>query len=96
MDTLEERRNKHVAIQMYRFVNDLAPTYCSNMFTTVQERHDVNTRSSVNKSLVLLRMNLLLGQRNIRYFGVKVWETVPNETKSADSLENFKNAIHNK
>ena len=90
MHTLAEHREKHVVIQMCRYVNNLPPEYCCNMFTTVQERHDVNTRSSANDDLVLPKMNLSLGQRNINFFGVKVWQKITMKIKCETTLENFK------
>ena len=32
MDTLDTRRNKHVAVQMYRFTHNLASSYCCDMY----------------------------------------------------------------
>ncbi len=94
MNTLDDRRNKHVAIQMYKFVNHLAPAYCSNMFTPVSDIHSVNTRNAQKGMLTIPRMNLTMGQRNIRYYGVKVWHSVPTEVQNEDSLDKFKKAIY--
>ncbi len=93
MDTLQERRMKHVATQMYRFTHKECPETCSNMFTPMSEYHGRHTRSAVNLSLAIPKTNLSLGQKNIRYFGVKIWEKIPMDIKMSRSLECFKKAM---
>ena len=85
-----------MAIEMYKFVNHLAPTYCCNMFTPVSDVHNVNTHNAGNGKLTIPRMNLSMGQPNIRYYGVKVWHNVPPEIQKEDDLDKFKKAIYAK
>ncbi len=93
MDTLEVRRNKHVAVQMYRFVNNLAPSSCCDMFCKVAETHPIQTRAATNDSLHIPKMNLSVGQRNIRYYGVRVWHEADQSLKNLTSIDSFKNEI---
>ena len=90
MDTLDERRKKHVSVQVYKYLNGKGPTACRDMFTYVSDYHDVNTRSSNKSELVIPKLNLTLAQRNIRYFGTKVWKSIPEDIKTAPSLKTFK------
>ena len=96
MGMLEHGRSKHVAVQMYSFTNNLAPTYCCNMFNTTGTYHSVNTRVAVNNGLVIPKMNLSIGQPNIRDFGVKTWHEIDHELKVIDTLEGLKEAIKKK
>ncbi len=93
MDTLQERRTKHVATQMYRFVHKECPTSFSNMFTLMSDYHERQTRSGECLSLAIPRTNLSLGQKNIRYFGVKIWESIPTEIKMSKNLDCFKRTM---
>ena len=81
---------------MFRFVNGVAPDYCCDMFTTVQYRHDMNTGSSAKDALVVPKMNLSTGQRNIRYYSVKVWENISPEIKGHSTLDSFNQAIYSR
>ena len=85
-----------MAIQMFKFVNNMTPEYCCNMFTPVSEIHDRNTRSAENGKLAIPKMNLAMDQRNIRCFGVEVWHNLDPQIKNKDTLEGFKKAIHSK
>ena len=94
MDMLDSRREKHAAVQVFKFVNQLGPDSCNDLFTLTQDHHSVNTRSSVNNGIMIPRMNLSLCQRNIRYLGAKIWAKIPDEIKSAPNLETFKSSIY--
>ena len=105
MDTLEDRRKKHISVQMYKFLNELGPPACRDMFTLVSDYHEVHTRSSVKLDLIIPKLNLALdliipklnlalAQRNIRCIGVKIWKEIPENIKAIPMLDAFKWAIH--
>ena len=96
MDMLDTRREKHAAIQICKFINDLGPEECRNLFTFVHDHHSVYTRSSAAVSLMVPRVNLTMSQRNIRYFGPKIWGKLSAETKGCQDLETFKKCIYNR
>ena len=79
MDKLDDHRKKHTSVQMYKFLKCPGPRNCQNIFAYVSDYHDVNTRASQKESLIVPKLNLSLSQRNIHYFGVKIWATVPEE-----------------
>ena len=89
MDTLANRQYKQVAVRMYRYTHNLAPPHCCNMLTRLTEQHDKNTRSLVRNNLNIAKMNLTVGQHNIRYYGVKIWLKVDLELRQSDSLNKF-------
>ena len=47
-----------------------------------------------NGVLVLPKVNPTMSQRNISYFGVKIWSKLPPEVPMAASVEKFKEAIY--
>ena len=65
MDMLDSRREKHAAIEVFKYLNNLGPESCRQLFTYVQDHHDVNTRASSASTPLLPRLNLTLCQRNI-------------------------------
>ena len=95
MDSLDDQRKKHIAIQMYKFLNELTPPACRNMFTLVSDYHEINTRSSIKLDLIISKFNLTLAQRNMRYMGVKIRKEIPEDIKMVSTLDVFKQAIYN-
>ena len=83
MEMLNSRREKHAEIQIYKFINQLGPESCGNMFM-LQDHHELNTMNWASKksTFILPRLNLSLSQRNIRYFGVKIWSKIPEDIKT--------------
>ena len=81
--------NKCVAIQIIWH-----QSYCCKMFTKVSEYHSLNTRSSTKTDLKIPKMNLTIGQHNIRYCSVKIWHSIDSEVKNAENLDKFKASLN--
>ena len=94
MDRLDDRRKKHVSIQMYKFLKCDGPSTCREMFTYMIDYHSVNTRSTRQDQLLVLRVNLSMAHRNIRYFGSKTWMEIPPSIKAQPTLDLFKECIY--
>ena len=94
MDTLDKHWKKHVSVQVYKYLNCPGPPACRNMFTYTTEYHTVNTRASQKPTLVVPRINLSMSQRNLKYFGAKIWLEIPDDIKQSSSLEIFKENIY--
>ena len=93
MDTLHTRRYRHVATQVYKYLNEPCPSECSSMFIYVSSAHQVNTRLANTNNLQLPKMNLQATQRNIRHSGVQIWAQVPEQIKVSSSINVFKQNI---
>ena len=94
MDRLDERWKKHVSVQMHKFLNCNSPASCRSMFTYMSDYHTVNTRSAISEELLVPKVNLTMTQRNIRYFGTKIWNEIPQEIKVQPSLDLFKERFY--
>ena len=57
------------------------------------ETHAIPTRHACQNTLVRPKMNLCIGQRNIKYYGVKIWHDLDPALKPMPSLDSFKDAI---
>ena len=94
MDHLDDRRKKHVSVQMYKFLKCNGPVACKDMFVYMSDYHEINTRSTQTDDLLVPRVNLSMTHRNIRYFGPKIWKEIPLDIRSQPTLDLFKEHIY--
>ena len=90
MEYLDIRRKHHVATQMYRINNQLAPHAVLNRF---EKRSDIcqrNTRTSCSNNYNIPRTKLEMSKRSFTYRRVKVWYEVPEELKFAKNPRAFR------
>ena len=81
---------KAAAILMYKVWHSRAPQYINEMFT-VQESH-YEMRDNCKFSLPGFQ-TIRYGKHSFRYYGAKLWNSIPLEIKKKDSLNTFKSAI---
>ena len=75
---------------MFKVYNDLTPTYISENFSV---RNEVNIsvilRSSASGCFVPPKPKKECFKHSMRYSGCLIWNSLPNEVKCAQTLENF-------
>ena len=81
LNRLAHRRKLHVAQQMHKFVNKTCPESCSNLFQPLNEHRIRHTRSENDELLMVPKRRLVFTERGIRYFGVVIWNSVPNDIR---------------
>ena len=72
----------------FQFQNDQCPDYSNDLFCPV-DKNSVITRSS-NKNLKLLFRKIILGIQILSYVRPNTWNSLPNNLKSATSVNSFK------
>jgi retron-type reverse transcriptase len=81
------RNLQHLAILMYQVKNNLAPA-------PVQEIFRLNTSERANGNWVIPKVRTVNnGIETVRYRGPLIWNLLPEEIKSAKSLQSFKEKI---
>ena len=79
-----------MGIFMYKAMNQLVPGQIGEMFTCLSTQYSYQTRSMVNGNLFIPANHLMAEQRSLRYAGSKLWNEIPYEIRSANSLNSFK------
>ena len=77
---------------MYKFYNNLAPSYLHEMFQKREvnlESTLSNLRSVVNKHYVLSQAKCNLFKGSLSFSGVLVWNSIPLDIKNSSSLQIF-------
>ena len=79
------------AVQMYKCMNNLAPSYLSQLFTKRSRTHSFLTRN--RDSLQLPRCRTALAQQSFVFRGVTIWNSLPEELRNCSSIVSFKNQL---
>ena len=89
--TLHYERLRLIAIQVYKSLNGLSPQYVNDLFTVKENPY--NLRSKV--ILVQPYVNTVnYGILSVSYHGPKVWNTLPENIKTAETLNIFKARLY--
>ena len=89
--SIHHRKIHHVAIEMYKVINNLSPPFIREIFNyqgygRVTRMGEKFTKPKIN--------NVYKGESSLRHFGPVVWNTmIPNKLKTCSSLAEFKNNI---
>ena len=75
-------------------LNGLAQEYITNMFSL--KTHSINPRTNSTNSLLIPRVNTTTyGLHSLSYYGSKLWNALPNTTRSLPTVAAFKSTIRN-
>lgn len=80
----------NVLIMIYKMIHGLTPNYLTSNLIFTRQIHAVNTRQNNNNLLRLPAYRLEQTQRNIFYNGVKLYNELPRDIKSIETLNRFK------
>ena len=86
---LHQRIEHNTCILMFKINNNMAPPYLTEMFRKISDVHSYSTRSS----MLGLYTNRGAGNyytKTFRYFGTRLWNSLPAYLKTCRTLENFR------
>ena len=87
-------RVHYILTLVYKSLNVLAPEYITDMFSL--KTHSINLRASGTNSLLIPRFNTTTyGMHSLSYYGSKLWNSLPNTTRSLPTVAAFKSIIRN-
>ena len=92
-DDLETSRKKHLAILMYKIMNNKAPGYLIDLFQKSSSRN-CSLRESENRLLLPKYNTEFAKSSSFSFVGAKVWNSIPYNIRSATSLSAFKRHIN--
>ena len=89
---LETRRTQQFKTFMYKTVNNMVPSYLSGKFTSTSMIHEHSLRGSNHKLFVPRPLTESLN-KSFSYRGATLWNDIPVELTSVQSLAEFKSKI---
>ena len=84
----------YTAIFMYDYYSDNLPTSFKSYYAQVNQRHSYNTRLASKSSYLLPKIRTNYGKFNIKYSGVKIWNSINESTKKLSKTK-FKEKLCN-
>ena len=88
IDPLKTKRTKTLATEIYKTINSINPNYMKEIFK-MNESQNYNFRS--HNALKVGRFNAVkYGRNSLRTLGPQIWNSLPNEYKTAVNLNQFK------
>ena len=86
--SIHERNIQNLAIEIYKFLNGLSPSFLNNFFhKNISNSYDLRNRKerySRNPKTVKY------GTETVSYMALKIWSIVPATIKMSSSLDSFK------
>ena len=90
--TMKASRLRSLCIEIYKSINSINPTFMNQIFRLRVVNRMV--RSQYRLYLDSLKVNQVsFGNRSIRSFGPKIWNSLPPHLKSFENLETFERVI---
>ena len=88
--SFDDRCRYHTALLIYKTAHNLAPIYMNDILKFSENRyHTLRSQSKNNLALTYKpRTNYMLN--SFRYFGFKVWNSIPSHIKNSTSIVSFK------
>ena len=81
---------KSVAIIMYKVKNEIAPSYVCELFTPKTSNYSLRNSDGYD----LPKFNTItFGRKSLRYYGPKLWNSIPIEPKQCNTLPTFKSSL---
>ena len=91
-DSMKVKRLKSLCIEIYKTLNDLNPSYMKKVSPIKLQNKPVRTVHE--KYLIVPTVkSTTFGTNSLRSMGPKIWNNLPNDLKSSETLSKFKNII---
>lgn len=88
--TIYDRIHYQKSILMYKCMNGICPEYLCSSFKHVSEMHQLNLRSVEMNMLYVPKPRTEIYRGCFAYSGAKIWNSLPNLVKNANSVNEFK------
>ncbi len=88
--TLDIRRIKAIASEVFKSLNNLNNNFINKMFQVKDITYDLR----VSNSLCQRKFNkITYGKKTFSYYGTHIWNSLPNNIRESTGLDNFKSML---
>ena len=77
-------------VTVYKALNNLTPTYITNLIKPFNSVHKLNTRGADQKIVKIPMVTTNAGMRTFAFIGAKEWNSLPKDIRNASSISSFK------
>ena len=86
------RLKTNLCAEIYKILSDLNPSSMREIFETCKTKRAVRERYKINLEIPIVNQ-ASFGTKSLRFYGTKIWNSLPYHIKSAENLLGFKNLI---
>ena len=86
--SMEIKRLRNLATEIFKTVNNLNPSFMKNIFTSKE-----NAKVRPNNIVVKSHNSATYGDKSLMTLGPKIWNALPEKIKSETSYKTFKEYI---
>ena len=87
--SMEIKRLRNLATEIFKTVNNLNPSFIKNIFTSKE-----NARVCPNNIVVTSHNSSTYGDKSLMTLGPKIWNILPKKVKSETLYKKFKECIN--
>jgi hypothetical protein len=80
----------NLAVEVYKCLNDLSPTYLCSLFEPQNHQYDCRGFKTLKQKKF---KTIKYGYQSFTYMGSKLWNMLPNEMRESTDVSTFKNAV---
>lgn len=84
-------RMKQMASEVFKIVNDMSPEYIKDLITIKNASYNFRNE---NQATVPQVRSTRYGLRSFRYEAARIWNSLPNELRKAESYPQFRRLLH--
>ena len=93
-ETMKVNRSRSLCTEIYKLINNINPTYMNEIFKLKKTSRAVRSNYKVNLDVLTINQ-VSFGDKSLRCYGPKIWNSFPFYIKSSENLEALKNIIQN-
>ena len=91
---MEVNRLRYLCIEIYKSINNINPSFMKQIFQLRETNRTVRKQYRLN--LCVPKVNQVsYGEKSLRFYGPKIWNSLPLHVKTSDNLKTFKDIIQN-
>ena len=90
LSTLYIGRLRVLATEMYKVINNLAPSYVSDLFQKRENMYNIRIKDNLE---IPRYKSVRYGKNSITYFGPKIWNGLPSEIKQSVTINEVKHLL---
>lgn len=87
--SMEVRRLRTMALEIFKSLNNLNPLFMKDLFSKRQ-----NTNRRKNDLIIPTRNSVIFGDNSLRCLGPHIWNSLPENVKDISTFEKFKESIN--
>ena len=91
---MKVNRLRSLCIEIYKSINNINPMYMNKVFKLRETSRAVCSNYKLNLDVPTINQ-VSFGDKSLRYYGPKIWNSLPFRIKSSENLEAFKNVLKN-